>query len=875
MAKKRLSKRNRYLYISGIIVVLIVILLAVMDKYNIPTKISKIAKGQYHKSGKDNPEITKKLDRLIPDDAPFPYFTDVTKQAGLTFEDFKGATTFHLPEKLGSGVAWGDIDNDGDDDLFLVSTGGPYNAPSTQWAPCKLYENQGNGTFIEYTNFPDTRIMGAGAAFGDFNGDGWQDLVVTGFNHISLYINVNGDMFRRDPDFPNLNKAGFLNEKSYTGVAVLDYDNDKDIDIYVCGYIKFTERDFKSRPKGPLSYPPVRNLLFQNDGNGRFREVAEELGVSDPKGLAFCVLPYDFNNDGWMDIYVGNDLTPNAFFLNLEGNFKEISVNAGVIDYRGAMGLTAGDFDSDGDSDFYISHWWTEESALYESFFNDLPLDDTEKSAHTIQNGQKPRLHFKDTADLRGLGQISIPFVGWGTEFVDLDNDGWLDLVVANGGLGLVWEEGTPKELIPMRPFLFWNEKGKLFHDLGLKTDVLSTPHVGRGLAVSDFDDDGRMDILIYNKGEGVQLFRNEMKSANCIKLRLKSFIGKGNAAIGFGDGSTVIAHVGSKKFKRCVSSVSYLSQSSKTLHIGLGDADNIDLLEVKWLGGEESRFKNLSANQTWEIIEGDPVPRPVGQIIARHDIMKKVKTEGEKKSQIVNFWSKQRAAIKALKTESNVPKAIKLFQEALSINPNHNDSNYYLGMCYLSEEMFDKAMKSFEELIQIEPSSHRGYQELGKLHASIATTADDMEIAMEYLQKSYDLNRSETGIPLMLAEIELLYGTIEAARESLIKIVRTNTKSEGGFFLLGYISWKLGSDENIQKYLNDAKTARKGKPKTKGVESSEEGDVKKKMYHETTLLSQFWNSWNGETQDYLSVFSPLDNYLDQKRNDLGLVVPD
>jgi tetratricopeptide (TPR) repeat protein len=243
-------------------------------------------------------------------------------------------------------------------------------------------------------------------------------------------------------------------------------------------------------------------------------------------------------------------------------------------------------------------------------------------------------------------------------------------------------------------------------------------------------------------------------------------------------------------------------------------------------------------------------------------------------KNQIVTFWDKQRAAIRALKVEKEIPKAITLFQEALALNPNHMESVYYLGMCFLSDGKYDKAMKSFEKLIQIEPSSHRGYKELGKLHARRAVSANDLEIAMKYLQKSYDLNRSETGTPLLLAEIELLYGRIESAREHLSQIVRTNTRSVGGFFLLGYISWKWGIGGDHAKILNEAKVAREGKLKSKKTTSSE-GAVKKKMYQDTTLFSQFWENWNSGIQNYSRVFYPLDNYLNQKRKSLDLAVPD
>jgi hypothetical protein len=198
----------------------------------------------------------------------------------------------------------------------------------------------------------------------------------------------------------------------------------------------------------PSSYAPQRNLLFRNDGTGRFTEVARQLGVDNPEGRSLSALWHDLDDDGWLDLYVANDISDNVLYHNVKGRFEDISHPAWVADYRGAMGLTAGDWNRDGDDDLFITHWLAQENALYDSLLKDTG-----------------RFTFADSADMSGLGQIALPMVGWGTEFVDFDADGWLDLVVANGST--LETDREPKLLVPQNPFLFWNRRGEFFYDSG------------------------------------------------------------------------------------------------------------------------------------------------------------------------------------------------------------------------------------------------------------------------------------------------------------------------------------------------------------------------------------------------------------------------
>jgi hypothetical protein len=578
-----------------------------------------------YKPDEKEAELTSSLSRNLPADAPKPRFMDVTRAAGLdAFRTFTGERTSQLPEDMGPGVAWGDFNNDGFEDVFLVTAGGPLNVPTNQLAPCQLYQNLGNGAFRKVDGFPELRIHGMGAAWGDYDGDGWLDLVITGYNALLLFHNEPGEnggrKFVRDPRFSN--RTGF-----WAGASWGDYDNDRRLDLYVCGYVQYVENETdRSRTSlqlgtavpytlNPSSYLPALNLLFHNNGDGTFTEVAEKLGVADPTGRSLSALWYDFDDDGWLDLYVANDVSDNAFYYNRHGTFEDLSYPACVADYRSGMGLAAGDWNRDGDDDFFVTHWVGQENALYDNLLVDARSRSAGPTNPPVQSAASTNaairiaspLRFMDIADSKGLGQIALPYVGWGTEFVDVDGDGWLDLVVANGST--LEMEGTPKRLQPQDTFLFWNRRGEYFYNLAPLNAALSKPEVSRGLAVADYDNDGAMDILIAHLGAGVQLLHNEMQTGRWLKVRLRSRTAD-DRPLGFGDGSKVIAHLGDVVLRRAVASASYLSQSSRVLHFGLGNATNVDRLEVRWHAGQTAWFTNLEANATWELTEGDPVPR-------------------------------------------------------------------------------------------------------------------------------------------------------------------------------------------------------------------------------------------------------------------------
>jgi tetratricopeptide (TPR) repeat protein len=783
--------------------------------------------------------------RKLPAGAPEPRFTDVTKAAGLSgFRQFQGPRSSQLPEDMGSGLAWGDFDKDGYDDLFVVSGGGGLDLPDSQLAPSILYRNRGDGTFEEVRDFPETRIRGMAAAWGDYNNDGWLDLVVTGYNTILLFRNDHGHLVR-DRQFPS--PTGF-----WAGAAWGDYDRDGFLDLYVCGYVKYlpgkgdaarsTQQFGKEVPftLNPASYEPERNLLFHNNRDGTFTETARQLRVDNPEGRSLSALWHDFDGDGWLDLYVANDISENKLHLNKHGRFIDAGRSAWVEEYRGSMGLAAGDFDRDGDDDLFISHWIAQQYALYQSLLSE------QKQAHDA----KPGLHFTDVAEMRGIGQASMQSIGWGTSFVDFDSDGWPDLIVANGS---TFEEkgARPQRLVPLPSFLFWNARGEYFHDLAPWNRSLAQPHVSHGLAVADYDNDGAMDVAIVDHGEGVRLLRNDVPHGNWIEFRLHSRVPGSNAPLGFGDGATVIAWAGGVPLRRTVGSSSYLSQDSHRMHIGLGRATKIERLEVHWLNGRSQIWADLTANRIWDITEGEPTPRVF--------LHRRPPTREEE----VRFWAKQRAAMDAMKRDRDMAKAAGLFREALVLDPNHEDSRYYLANCLAAHGDIAGALAELETLAQLNPQSHRAFQRKGELVASSASTRAELSSARPPLLEALRLNSEETGALVLLGEVDLALGNLNSAGQRLARACQANARASDAWFLRGYIAWKQHDSGQAAEMLSAARKARGADWKPSGA--ALEGDVQRRMHEQSAFLSLFAEAWDG-TASPERAYDGMDQYLRQLR---------
>jgi hypothetical protein len=787
--------------------------------------------------------------RALPAGAPEPRFTDVTKSAGLaSFRQFQGERSSQLPEDMGSGVAWGDFDNDGLDDLFVVSGGGSLDLPERQRAPSVLYRNLGNGRFEKVQDFPNLRILGMGAAWGDYDNDGWLDLVVSGFDTIILFHNDHGHLVRVK-SFPSPN--GF-----WAGVSWGDYNRDGYLDLYVCGYVKYKpgERNVSGNSAqfglevpftlNPASYEPERNLLFRNNGDGTFTEVAAQLGVANTEGRSLSALWHDFDGDGWLDLYVANDISENKLYLNRHGNFVDSGRAAWVEEYRGSMGLAAGDFDRDGDDDLFISHWIAQGFALYQSLLTE------QKGTGTAD------LHFTDVAATTGIGQHSLQSIGWGTSFVDIDSDGWPDLLIANGST-FEQKDSSPRRLVPMPSFLFWNAHGEFFHDLGPWNRPFAEPHVSRGLAVADFDNDGAMDVAIVDQGEGVRLLRNDIPQGNWAEFRLHNRVPPRGMPLGFGDGATVTAWVGGVPLRRTVGSSSYLSQDSHRLHIGLGSATQIERLEVRWLRGNKEVWTNLLANHIWDISQGEPQATILTPGTAAPSPAP-VPTELNP-TMLTAFWEKQHAAMDAMKRERDYAKAIRLFREALTINPGHEDSHYYLANCLAASGDIPSALAELDTLAHLNPQNHRAFQRKGELLAVSATSRGQLEQAREPLEAALRLNSEETGTLLLLAEVELTLRNFGAAQQHLTHVCQANPRAASAWFLRGYLAWKQHDKQETLAMLEKTQTAR-GRD-WKPVGSVAEGDVHQRMFRESGFLNVFEEQWNGSLPPD-NAYAALDAYV-------------
>lgn len=533
-------------------------------------------------------------------------FEERAHDAGLNFVHFPGVRSSRLPEDMGSGVAVGDYDGDGFEDVYLVNFAHALDGPSPD-APIgaghsRLYRNNRDGTFADVTESSGAGLssFGMGAAWGDYDNDGDLDLYVTNYGPNVLLRNDGGRFIDVTRD------AGVGDDGFSAGCAWADYDRDGDLDLYVCSYVEFemnTAADARMSRQNdtetpytlnPSSYPPVPNRLYRNNGDGTFSDVAGTLGVADEDGRSLGVMWIDLDLDGWVDLYVANDVSSNAaFYNNRDGTFSNVGPQYGIADYRGAMGLAADDFQRDGDLDLLVTHWVAQENAFYVNMRNQPGRPAADSSDGTVP----PTLFYFDSADRYGLGQSSLDMVGWATGFIDFDNDGWSDLWVVNGS---TLEMPRDNRRLRPQPMLLYSQRPDTgFFPVADETcPKLREPCVGRGGAQFDIDHDGRWDLLVSRFGDTPLLFHNVSASTNnWLDMRLRQ-TGGNTQAIGAivrvtAGGWTRAAQVGAGP--------SYLSQHSDTLHFGLGDASMVETVEIRWPDGVIETHEQVEANQRVE----------------------------------------------------------------------------------------------------------------------------------------------------------------------------------------------------------------------------------------------------------------------------------
>jgi len=525
-------------------------------------------------------------------------FEDQREAAGINFQHFPATRRSLMPEDMGSGLAWGDYDNDGDPDLFLVNFYGSILEPipdNTEKGRPALYRNEGHGRFTEVSNKVglDKASFGLAAAWGDYDNDGDLDLYITNYGSNLLYRNNGEGTFSDVTTQAGVGDSGFS-----AGCGWGDYDNDGHIDLYVTTYVAFEyhaeDAAIISQQHGseipytinPSSYPPASNRLYHNNGDGTFTEVAEAAGVANPDGRSLGVVWFDFNNDGLVDLYVTNDISANGVYRNIgDGSFADIGASSLAADYRGAMGMAVGDYEHDGDLDLFVTHWIAQENAFFENRviggFND-------------EEG-KPRIFFTDEADmLGGLGQISLNRVGWATGFADFDNDSNLDLWIVNGHTLEMDENNTL--LQPQRMHIFRHEPGRGFIEVGKQAaPVLAKPVVGRGGAHADYDNDGKMDIAVMvHSGTPLLLHNTSTGNGHWLALRLRQSGGNTQAL-----GTRITVRTGERVQTAQVGAEgSYLSQHQSDLHFGLGSATKVDELTIYWADGAIEKHQDIESDR-------------------------------------------------------------------------------------------------------------------------------------------------------------------------------------------------------------------------------------------------------------------------------------
>jgi hypothetical protein len=529
--------------------------------------------------------------------AEFPFEKVPASASGITWRHVNGKSPEkYLPESTGAGCAFLDYDNDGWMDIYLVNSGKcDFYAPDPPLRNA-LYRNNRDGTFTDVTEKAGVAGggFGQGVAVGDYDRDGFPDLYVTQYGRSILFHN-NGDGTFSDVT----EKAGVAAPGWASSAVWFDYDNDGLLDLFVCQFAEFSKE--LNKPCGvhedgrrhyciPKIYKPMPSWLFRNNGDGTFTDVSKASGISSHPGKAWGVVASDINNDGWMDLFVANDTVANFLFVNNgKGKFAETGTEAGVAYSsnglpRSGMGVDAADFDGDGWQDLFVANLDREDFAIYRNNHDGT---------------------FDDLAIPMGIAKVTRALSGWGLKFFDYDNDGDLDLFLANGNpddlITSLHGESTYEE--PLRLF---HNTGKTFEDVSAQSGPLfALPMSSRGLALGDFDNDGAVDVLISINNGAPLLLRNRAGRRNhWLGINLTGKQCNPDAI-----GAALTYQAGDLKRRRVkVGGGSFLSSHDPRIVLGLGKHEKIDWLEVKWPlpGGETQRFKGLPVDRYITLVEGE-----------------------------------------------------------------------------------------------------------------------------------------------------------------------------------------------------------------------------------------------------------------------------
>jgi hypothetical protein len=532
-------------------------------------------------------------------EAGYAQFVDVTKAAGLAdFFNRQGTTRKdYILETVGGGAAFFDYDNDGWLDI-LLSRGTDIAGYKKGGEPvCALFRSNRDGTFADVSEKAGVlaKGWGMGVAVADYNDDGYDDFLVTGYGRNFLFRNNGDGTFTETAE-----KAGLLSPGLWSAGAVfLDYNQDGNLDVYVARYVKFDvnkpiERSARCAYKGlgvycgPQGFESELHSLFENNGDGSFTDVSEPAGLRRIEGSfhGLGAIAFDYDNDGLTDLYVGNDSSPNILWRNQgDGTFLNTAVELGVAFSsegmeQASMGADAGDLENRGWLDIYVTNFSGEPNALYRS------------------NGERG---FDDVTWTSGVGKVKLPFLSWSTHIVDFDHDQWLDILVINGHVYPEVDTAPVGTSYRQKNLLFRNLRNGKFERLGDQLGpAFQALYTGRGAAVGDYDKDGDTDIVINNMDAGPNLLRNEGTPNRWLQVALARE-GRNRNALG----ARVYVRTGELTQMREVMSVSgYFSSSSRLLHFGLGENQKADQVTVVWPGGKKQVLQDVKADQVLVIRE-------------------------------------------------------------------------------------------------------------------------------------------------------------------------------------------------------------------------------------------------------------------------------
>jgi hypothetical protein len=526
-------------------------------------------------------------------------FTDVAKTAGIDFVNASSSEKKYIVESMAGGVAMFDFDNDGRLDIYMVNSYSVEAALAKKpHPPAALYRNLGNGKFENVAAKAGVADPGwaMGVSVADYDNDGDDDLFVACFGPDKFYRN------RGDGTFEDATaKAGVSDARFSTGSAWGDYDRDGDLDLFVTNYVDFKLEDLPQFGKGalcqyraipvqcgPRGLPGAGDALYRNNGDGTFTDVSKQAKVDDAKGYyGLGVMWTDFDGDGWPDVFVANDATPNyAYRNNHDGTFTEMGFMLGVaVDEngveQGSMGISIADYDRDGRFDLVVTNFADQYNGIYRQ--------DADGAFTDVSRATK-------TAD------VSLPYVGWGVKFFDYDNNGWLDLLIVNGHVYPQVEGAFPGGMYGQRKLFYRNLRDGTFAEIGSSIPALASRRVSRGAAFGDYDEDGDVDVIVNELDGAPMLLRNDggSKAGHWISLKLQGTKSNRNAA-----GARVELKAGGlTQIDEVHAGDSYISHSDWRLHFGLGAATIVDEITVRWPAGGVEKLTNVKADQVLKIVE-------------------------------------------------------------------------------------------------------------------------------------------------------------------------------------------------------------------------------------------------------------------------------